>query len=189
MRRFFEGADWRVVAGADTIFLFEKNAAQGDRLYEILSEPVVQHPLIVQLNDRIVFIGYDMAAESVKKGGVLKVETYFQQTNPLASGQRVFTNKNYGVYFQFVDTAGKAVCEKKWPLCYSVYPNMKWQDGEVIKMLQMLAVPRDLPCGDYELRIGTYESKVDSFRQGHKKDESELILKYPSVSLSKIRVE
>jgi len=189
MRKFFGGADWRVVDGADTIFLFERNAPGGDKLYEVLSEPVVQNPLILQLNDRIVFLGYDIDPRPVNPGGVIKLATYFRQTNPQASGKRIFVNRNYGIYFQLVDRYGKVQSEKKWPLCYGVYPNMKWQDGEVIKMLQLLSVPLGMKADVYTLYVGTYEARTDSFKQDRKRDESELLLKHPPVRLCAIRVE
>jgi hypothetical protein len=86
--------------------------------------------------------------DAVEPGGVLPVALYWRARQPIAA--------DYHVFVQLVDQAGGRLAGSDGPPALGTRVTSGWAAGETIEDRHGLALPIDLPPGDYRLIAGLY---------------------------------
>jgi hypothetical protein len=98
----------------------------------------------VEFGDRIMLRGYD---RKLLDSG-LDLILYLQAERPL--------DQNWTVFVHLVDGAGSLVAQHDSQPRDGRYPTSVWDQGEVVDDPHLLALPEDLPDGDYQVIVGLY---------------------------------
>lgn len=148
IRNFLRGRDWRVLKAFGDIVLFKKDNPDGFRLCEVVSQPVIQHPIGASLNNMIEFLGYDELEKSGKSDRILHFAYYWRRINesPL----------QLGFFIQFLDKQERVCATRIHMIGFRVYNPGSWPDGEVIKEYYNMLLPGELKSGTYSMRAGVF---------------------------------
>ena len=90
-------------------------------------------------------IGVNMASQHVYESDTLAVEAFWQA--------RQAPTSEYLVSVQLVNGAGTAVAKKTLPIATGAHGTLTWQQGEIVRGQYTLAMPRNVPAGDYSVRF------------------------------------
>jgi hypothetical protein len=120
---------------ADVQMIFPNDAQTSSETFR-LSE--------VEFGDRITLRGYDR--ELLDSG--LDLVLYLQAERPL--------DQNWTIFVHLVDGAGSLVAQHDSQPRDGRYPTSVWDQGEVVDDPHLLALPEDLPDGDYQVVVGLY---------------------------------
>lgn len=138
------------VEGEESVLALGEVRVEGEpRLY---TPPPIQHPLSAALGGEIAFLGYDLAEGPYMPGGSLELTLYWQA---LSAPQ--------GDYKVFVHLIGPD--ERIWAQHDSApanwaRPTKGWDTGEVVRDGHTLALPQDIPPGEYLVCVGMYEANT-----------------------------
>jgi len=102
----------------------------------------------VEFGERITLLGNE--PEVLDDG--LELTLYWQAERPL--------DQNWTVFVHVVDSAGDLVFQRDSQPRDGRYPTSVWDQGEVVEDRHWLALPSELPDGDYQVVLGLYS--VDS---------------------------
>lgn len=112
------------------------------------------HPLEARLGKAIQFHGYDVVPEGpVRAGGTLTFDLYWEATEKVA--------QDYTVFVHLLGSFNPATGGPVWaqhdgqPLG-GQYPTSHWLVGSVIKDRHVVALPPDMPPGEYQVEVGMY---------------------------------
>jgi uncharacterized membrane protein len=137
--RRFEANTWVRLA------TFER---QGRKLTEITpTEPTLQpsNSLRVNFDGKMELRGYDAKRE----GSNLAVTLYWQALTAMPL--------DYTIFVHLVGPDGQTVAQHDGQPAWEVpLPTTTWQPGEMLQDKHLLALPPDLPAGEYHLEIGVY---------------------------------
>ncbi|MEW5956454.1 MAG: DUF2079 domain-containing protein [Chloroflexota bacterium] len=156
-------SDWgqrlRVKAGSEPARLFEAHTwvrlagfeRRGRQLVELNQpEPTLSptHPLQANLDGRIALLGYDLPPE-IRPGQDVAVTLYWQALAPMLL--------DYTVFVHLLGPNGELVAQHdNAPFWEVAIPTSTWQPGETVLDQHVLALPADLPPGEYRLQVGMY---------------------------------
>jgi len=104
------------------------------------------HPLDVNLGDRVRFMGYDLT--SAKDAQAVSLTLYWQRIGPVDGDWTVFAH--------VLDGEGELVTQMDEQPLSGDYPTSFWQLGEVIQDVHTMDMPDELPPGEYAVRVGLY---------------------------------
>jgi hypothetical protein len=149
IRKFLKEGNWGIVEIVDNIVLFKKNYKSDYKLYEIVQDPDIQNKVNVKINEKIIFLGYDLAKRKIEKKAKLSIKYYWKCLEE--------TKENLEIFIHFIDKEKKIAYEQLHPLCYRVYPLNEWKKGEVIKEYCWFLVPSRIPQGNYTLATGMFD--------------------------------
>jgi hypothetical protein len=91
------------------------------------------------------------ALTPVQVGGTLRLVLYWHAQTPVTARYTVFT--------QLFDPGGALVAQQdNWPVA-GLAPTDSWQPGALIRDPYQLALPTDIPPGDYQLWVGLYDER------------------------------
>ncbi|MEZ4727964.1 MAG: glycosyltransferase family 39 protein [Caldilineaceae bacterium] len=133
---------------------------QGDlyaRFYQRPADTVIQrspqHTLQATLGDGITLVGYDVQPDPLRAGAVLYLQIYWQVATAPTADWTVYT------HLLQRDAQGnlELVAGHDSPPGAGSLPTAAWQAGWLVLDEYQLALPDDLPPGDYELAIGLYQ--------------------------------
>lgn len=97
---------------------------------------------------QIDLAGYEIEPAAPRPGETLNLTLYWQpQATP---------GENYTVFVQLLDAADRVAAQGDGPPRNGQYPTGWWAPGEVIADPHPVALPADLPPGDYRLLVGLY---------------------------------
>ncbi|MCC7362181.1 MAG: hypothetical protein IT317_22040 [Anaerolineales bacterium] len=118
-------------------------------------------------------LGYDLAGASLTPGGTLEATLFFQAVGPAPTEQ----------WFRLslasaADPATILASDQADP-CRGIYPAWLWQPGETIAAKAVLAVPLDLPAGDYALRVEMFDLAAPDALLPAAGDQTLLTLRLP----------
>jgi hypothetical protein len=129
-------------------FVFEET--YGDRrlaLYEIPREPLATLAVGVRFEQSIQ-LEQVQTADRQRAGEVLPLVLQWRaQETPL---------EDYQVFVHLVDHAGAIRAQQDGTPTDGLRPTSSWQPGEAIIDRHAVLLPRDLPPGEYTLRVGLY---------------------------------
>ena len=108
--------------------------------------PTPQIPLEADFDGRIRLQGYTLTCDPPSAACTL--ELYWQAVSKL--------DIDYTVFTQVVGQDGRIVAQHDGMPEVGFYPTTAWEVGETIKDEHPLAIPTDLPPGDYQLLVGLY---------------------------------
>lgn len=128
----------------------------------------MSHPVNAKLSDKAVYLGADVQGV-VGRGVAVRVFHYWKVLKPMP-GWRMFTHLNGpGGKSSFVNADHVAIGGR--------YPVDKWKQGEIIRNVQLLNVPKDWPHKTVELYTGIWKPKEGRLKvEGAKTDGEDRIL-------------
>jgi len=107
----------------------------------------MDYPADFTLGDAIALRGYDAPAR-VAPGDTLRVALLWHTLAAPAG--------DYKVFVHLLTAAGEAAVQDDSKPVYWFYPTTDWQAGDYVRDGHILALPADLPRGDYTLAVGMY---------------------------------
>ncbi len=121
----------------------------------------------LNFDDTLTLIHYETSGTIVVPGQPLLVQLYWQ-------GQ---TDADYGTFLHLADPSGDLIGQEDYLLGGWFYPTSKWSQEQITATPSLFFIPPDTPPGDYQVRVGTYNSKTGERLTvvGHKQDFVELI--------------
>jgi len=132
----------------DRILLSKKPAVRWEGSFTIPAS--IQHPMQVNLADKVSSLGYDLLENKIKPGGTLQLTLYWQAQSRMSTNYKVFTHlldADEHIWGQQDNVPGQGR-----------YPTTGWLEGEVIVDEYEIAVQPDAPPGEYILEIGMYDA-------------------------------
>jgi 4-amino-4-deoxy-L-arabinose transferase-like glycosyltransferase len=115
--------------------------------------PEMQYPFEADFGGSIRLLGYDVG--TLQAGQPLTVTLYWQSLSEL--------DEDYLVFVHVLDKAGTIVTQVDEGPQQGGYSTSLWVAGEVIADRHTLALPGDLPAGNYRLRIGFYRQENGAY--------------------------
>ena len=122
--------------------------------------PSVAHPLAVDLADGITLRGYDLETGSPNRVGLppeVRVAAGEVITLTLYWEVREAPSADYQVFVHLLGAGLEPVAQGDGPPLMGDYPTTMWAPGEVIADPHSVALPADLPPGQYRLLVGMYD--------------------------------
>jgi hypothetical protein len=109
--------------------------------------PLSAESMSANFGDEIELRGVELV--SARPGATAQLTLYWQALNTPSS--------DYTVFVHLLDASGQIVAQADSPPQSGRYPTLWWDSGEGVADTHLLALPSNLPAGDYSLRIGLYE--------------------------------
>ncbi|MFZ5918325.1 MAG: hypothetical protein ACOYZ7_15390 [Chloroflexota bacterium] len=113
-----------------------------------LVAPPIQHPLLVNLGNRVEFLGYDLERDEIAPGETLHLTLYWRALAEMQTSYTVFTH--------LLDSADQIRGQQDNPPVNGSYPTTLWLPGEVVVDAYALTVDADAPLGEHLVEIGMY---------------------------------
>lgn len=110
------------------------------------------HSLDASFGARMRLTGYDLASSLVRAGEEVTVTLDWQTTADM--------DVDYSTFIHLRDAANRTVTQVDAELLGGFYPTSAWQPGEVFGDTQRLALPQDLPAGNYRIFVGLYDAST-----------------------------
>ena len=107
------------------------------------------HPLDANLDNHVRLVGFDAQTENLQPGQEWPVTLYWHSQGPL--------DKDYTVFVHLVDGNGVTVAQGDGPPLQQFYPTSAWVAGEILNDPHSVALPQDIPPGQYRLFVGLYD--------------------------------
>jgi hypothetical protein len=108
--------------------------------------PAPGHPLEARLGDSVRFLGYDLSAPAVRRGGEVEITYHFEALTRIPEGYRPFFHLEGPGGFRNLDHV---------PLD-GLYPVDRWRRGQRIRDRQHIVFPSTQPPGLYTISLGFY---------------------------------
>jgi 4-amino-4-deoxy-L-arabinose transferase-like glycosyltransferase len=116
-----------------------------DRLW---TRPRVDKSISATLGSQISLVGYNLDASQFSPGQSIQLELVWQS--------QALAGDSYTVFVHLLDASGALRGQKDNPPVNGAYPTTLWQPGEFVVDRYELALPPDLPPGEYTLQVGMY---------------------------------
>jgi hypothetical protein len=107
------------------------------------------HGLEVELNDGIALRGYDLSAESVAPGEAIALTLHWEA--------RGAPSVDYQVFVHLVGAGPEPMAQGDGPPLMGDYPTRVWSPGEFVVDPHVVALPDNVPSGQYRLLVGMYD--------------------------------
>lgn len=130
------------------LLLFSRRAGVKVQANTVPPDQVV--PLEVDFNRQISLIGYHLA-QPLSPGQELKLTLFWQVRAPI--------EVDFTVFVQLVDANNNIVAQHDSKPQAGFYATPYWQPGELVIDVHTVALPAELPPGDYDLLVGLYEAE------------------------------
>jgi hypothetical protein len=89
------------------------------------------------------------AVPALKAGDTLNLRTFWQIEQPFTT--------DYFIFVHVLNAAGQTVAQRDTPPWQGRFPTSSWRPGSLIVDLNDLALPADLPPGEYTLVAGMFD--------------------------------
>ncbi|MDQ2998313.1 MAG: hypothetical protein M3R61_14845, partial [Chloroflexota bacterium] len=86
---------------------------------------------------------------TLKAGDMLSLRTFWQVEQPFTA--------DYFIFVHVLNAAGQTVAQRDAPPWQGRFPTSSWEQGTLIVDLNDLALPAELPPGDYSLVVGMFD--------------------------------
>jgi len=120
------------------------------------SAPSVAQPLSVDLAGGITLRGYDLAPVGGETQTLRRVAPGEAITLTLYWEARETPAADYQIFVHLLGAGPEPVAQGDGPPLMGDYPTTMWAPGEVIVDPHLVALPADLPPGQYRLLVGMY---------------------------------
>ncbi len=110
--------------------------------------PAIQHPLEVNLGDKVELLGYDLDRTSAKPGESLHLTLYWRSLQAM--------DESYTVFTHLLDSDSRTWGQKDNVPQSGTYPTTLWAEGEVVADGYEIVVKPDAPPGQYVIEVGMY---------------------------------
>jgi len=116
-----------------------------DRTFEV---PFIRNTQHAALGGQVGLLGYDMDLSNARPGGTLGLTLYWRAL--------VEMDTEYTVFTHVLDPDGQSMAQQDNPPVNGAYPTPLWLPGEIVTDPYTIALPADLPPGDYPIEVGMY---------------------------------
>ena len=96
----------------------------------------------------VIHLEHTAIASTAQPGGVLPVILHWKAKQPVL--------EDYHVFIHLLDAKGNRVAQSDNQPALWTHPTSSWTPGELVEDRHALALPADLPAGDYTLFAGLY---------------------------------
>jgi len=148
IRSFLEAGDWRVLKAFNDIVLFKKGYDKGPRLCEVVRDPKIGHPMSVDLNNEVIFLGYDIVDDSAPDSRLLHMVYYWKRIKG--------SSRPEGFFILFSDANGNVKFKAEHMFGYRIYLQDEWKEGQVMKEHHYILIPSGMEKGEYSIGFGPF---------------------------------
>ncbi|MFQ3535562.1 MAG: glycosyltransferase family 39 protein [Aggregatilineales bacterium] len=153
---------WRAFTTDDGVFRFSAYEVNNVKRFQ---KPEPNGRLGVQVGDFAYLHGWDLNNLTFGAGQPIHIILWWQALKPADLEYSVFIHLWDESTQRAVMIFGGQPMAGAWQVWFGVpgehfsqpYPTRLWQPGEIIKDEWRVAVPADVPPGEYELRVGLYD--------------------------------
>jgi hypothetical protein len=125
-----------------------------ERVHDFV-RPTVGNPIGANLDNKAQLVGYDVTPIQLPPGGAVHLTLYWQAG--------FVGGVDYTVFVHVIDRDGKMwVGQDNWPQD-GQSPTSRWMAGEFVSDAYNLALPADIPPGEYRFEVGMY--KLDTLER------------------------
>ena len=118
-----------------------------ERSHELV-RPDIGSPLDFNLDNKAYLLGYDPDLEQARPGGTVHLTLYWRAG--------FVGDKDYTVFTHVIDENGQMWAgQDNWPQA-GQFPTSLWLASEFITDAYDLALPADIPLGEYRIEVGMY---------------------------------
>jgi hypothetical protein len=108
----------------------------------------ISNPLQVDLGNQANLIGYDLGVLEARPGETIALTLYWEAKDDL--------DQDYTVFTHIIDYGDHVWAQKDSQPLGGNYPTSFWDAAEVVCDPYEIALPLDIPAGQYELEVGLY---------------------------------
>jgi hypothetical protein len=119
-------------------------------LANFMERPAPQHPLIANLGGQVQLLGFDLDAEQVAAGEVLRLTLYWRGLSWMPISYRVFCHLETDRIWGQADGV---------PGCWND-PTTEWRPDRIVTDRHDIPIDPQTPSGQYPLLIGMYEPET-----------------------------
>lgn len=148
IRSFLETGDWKVFRAFDDVVLFKKGYKEGYRLCEVVRDPKIEHPMNVDLNKEVVFLGCDIVDGNIPDRRILHLVYYWKRIKG--------NSRPTSFFIQFSDAGGNIKFQNQHVFGYRIYLQDEWEEGQVVKEHHYILIPPSVDKGDYNISFGPF---------------------------------
>lgn len=116
----------------------------------VFTPPQPQASRRMNFDDKIMLLGADLVPDPAAVGGMLQVTLYWQALVEL--------DIPYTVFVHLLDPEGRVVTGHDGEPVSGTRPTTGWVPGEFISDAHDVAIPADLPLGEYVIEVGLYDA-------------------------------
>jgi hypothetical protein len=110
----------------------------------------ILHTTSVNLGSQVELVGYGLDRREAKAGDTVRLTLFWRATEQIAEDYTVFTH--------LADAEGHIWAQDDSYPVDGDYPTSFWSVGEVVRDEYELALPADIPEGEYQIEVGLYVS-------------------------------
>jgi hypothetical protein len=114
--------------------------------------PLIQHPLEVNLGNRVELLGYDIDATGLKAGGTLPLTLYWKALAEI--------DTSYTVFVHILDAGNRIWGQRDSLPGNGSLPTTGWLPGEVIADHYEVPLQSNAPPGQYTIEVGMYQPET-----------------------------
>ena len=114
----------------------------------VLRAPAMGHPLAITVGPGRL-VGYDSPSDPIRSGATVELTLHWKA---LATADR-----SLKVFAHVLNREGALVAQQDSEPCQGACPTDSWVSGEYLRDVYRIALPADLPTGEYQLEIGMYD--------------------------------
>jgi len=140
------------------------------------AQPPARQPVeasFIHPSGLIRLVGFALGPPQPRPGDVLTLTLYWRSSGPVS--------KRYTVFTHLVDDTGKTWAQRDSEPMGGRRPTDSWQADEEIADNYGLALPQDIPPGDYQLEVGLYQLQ-EGVRLQLPNGENRVVLTHVKVS-------
>ncbi|MEM4723701.1 MAG: hypothetical protein QXP01_01660 [Candidatus Hadarchaeum sp.] len=116
------------------------------------AEGRIEHPLAVNLGNKVRLLGYSLLTEEVRPGDILQLTLFWEAITPM--------NERYKVFTHVIDSYGHLVGQRDAEPGGGAKITTIWKEGErIVDNYGVLILPAT-PPGEYTIEIGMYHLKT-----------------------------
>ncbi len=112
------------------------------------ARPPIQHPVEVNLGNRVKLLGYGLGTETVRPGELLSLTLYWQTIAPMET--------SYTVFVHIIDEGGVIRAQKDGLPVKGTHPTTHWRLGEIVVDLYEVLISPEVAPGRYLIEVGMY---------------------------------
>ena len=131
------------------VLLTQIETRSRERLFAV---PEIQFPIVVNLDDQIEFLGYDLAEITVEPGGTLHLSLYWRALRPMDTAYTVFTH--------LLDDQDIIRGQRDSVPVKGERPTTGWAAGEVVIDPYEIPIHGDAKPGPHLIEIGVYDQNT-----------------------------
>ena len=112
--------------------------------------PIVQYPADLRLGDGMRLVGYDLETPQLRPGSSVSLTLHWRAEREM--------DRSYTVFVHLLDSSGRVRAQQDSVPGMGALLTTGWAPGEYIDDRYEIALPADIPAGEYALEVGVYNA-------------------------------